>query len=124
MHLSALALSLHPLLIPRVRQLTQFFECCCVPSQMSPLGTFATFSPPLLTSGGQSLWQCGLEGQDPGAPDLHLNHDHAATIKSLYILGSLLCKADTIHMTCWVRQLEMMCAQRLEQHPLWSVNRD
>lgn len=57
------------------------------PSPVSPLGTFAAFPPPPLTSGGQSLWQsCGLEGQDPGAPDLHLNHDHAATIKSLCIL--------------------------------------
>ena len=105
--------SLHPLLIPRACQLTQF-KCCSVPLlrclHWAPLlPSLPLYWPLEARAYGSSVdWKDRtLEPQTCiWIVTMRPSSSHFVSLD----LGFLLCKADTIHMTCWVWQLEMMCA--------------
>ena len=117
-HLSALALPLHPLLIPRACQLTQFFECCCVPPQCLH---WALLLPSLPLP-----WP--LEARAYGSrvdwKDRTLEPQTCIWITTMRPPSSHFVSLNLGFLLCWVWQLEMMCAQCLEQDPPCSVNRD
>ena len=87
-HLCALALPLHPLLIPLACQRTQFCTYCSVSLPRCLhwallLPSLHLWQPLEARAHGSSMY---WKDMGPGAPDLHLNHDHVATSKSLCIL--------------------------------------